>query len=187
MPIGQAKFGLLGGVADLGKLELIETKNITGVSSTTFSDLGSYNVHFLTVNDFQPVTDGTDLRIRFISGGTEYTGALYQRALQYITSAGGNGEDRTTTGTYLRATFNTGNGTNEKGNSYTYFYNLLDSSKYNFTTHHINVIGAEASTTQYSAFGSGVQTSAVSMDTIKLYNDSGNFTATASLYGIAES
>jgi hypothetical protein len=26
MPIGQAKFGLLGGVADLGKLELIETK-----------------------------------------------------------------------------------------------------------------------------------------------------------------
>ena len=35
-----------------GQLELIETQNITGVSSTTFSNLGDYNVHFLTVNDF---------------------------------------------------------------------------------------------------------------------------------------
>ena len=63
-----------------GQLELIETQNITGVSSTTFSSLGDYNVHFLTVNDFQPVTDGTDLRIRFISNGTEYTGTTYDYA-----------------------------------------------------------------------------------------------------------
>jgi len=33
MPIGQAKFGLLGGVVDPGKLELIETQTVTVVTS----------------------------------------------------------------------------------------------------------------------------------------------------------
>jgi len=37
MPIGQAKFGLLGGVADLGKLELIETINVTTSGTATFT------------------------------------------------------------------------------------------------------------------------------------------------------
>ena len=165
-----------------GQLELIETQNITGVSSTTFTSLGNYNVHFLTVNDFQPVTDGTDLRIRFISNGTEYTGSTYDYAYQYGTSGGSFSEVKSATATYLRATFNTGNATNEKGNSYTYFYNLIDSTKYSFTTHHISLLAGNSAFNM--AFGSGVQTNAVAMDTIKLYNDSGNFTATASLYGI---
>ena len=185
MPLGAGRFGLLGGVADLGKLELIETQTISGVSSTTFSSLGDYNVHFLTVNDFQPIQDGTDLRIRFISSGTEYTGTTYQRALQYGTGLGSFLEEKSTTGTYLRATFNTGNATNEKGNSYTYFYNLLDSTKYNFTSHHISLTAAN--TDLNMGFGSGVQTNAVSMDTIKLYNAYNNYSADISLYGIAES
>ena len=59
MPIGQAKFGLLGGVADPGKLELIETKNVSSSSSAIFTSIqeSTYNVHFLTVNDFQPSDD----------------------------------------------------------------------------------------------------------------------------------
>jgi len=165
-----------------GQLELIETQNITGVSSTTFSNLGNYNVHFLTVNDFQPIQDGTDLRIRFISNGTEYTGTTYHRALQYGTGLGSFSYERSTTGTYLRATFNTGNATNEKGNSYTYFYNLLDSTKYNFTTHHISLTAAN--TDLNIGFGSGVQRNAVSMDTIKLYNAYNNYSADISLYGL---
>jgi len=167
-----------------GQLELIETQNITGVSSTTFSNLGDYNVHFLTVNDFQPIQNGTDLRIRFISNGTEYTGSFYQRALQYGTNGGTFAEEKSTTGTYLRATFNTGNATNEKTSSYTYFYNLLDNTKYNFTSHQISNIGAGSHPEFYMAFGSGVQTSAVSMDTIKLYNAYNNYEADISLYGI---
>ena len=169
-----------------GQLELIETQNITGVSSTTFSNLGDYNVHFLTVNDFQPVQNGTDLRIRFISNGTEYTGAFYQRAIQYGTNGGTFAEEKSTTGTYLRATFNTGNATNEKTSSYTYFYNLLDTTKYNFTSHQIANIGAGSHPEFYMAFGSGVQTSAVAMDTIKLYNAYNNYEADISLYGIKE-
>jgi len=167
-----------------GQLELIETQNITGVSSTTFSNLGDYNVHFLTVNDFQPIQNGTDLRIRFISNGTEYTGTTYQRALQYGTNGGTFAEEKSTTGTYLRATFNTGNATNEKTSSYTYFYNLLDTTKYNFTSHQIVNIGAGSHPEFYMAFGSGVQINAVSMDTIKLYNAYNNYEADVSLYGI---
>ena len=167
-----------------GQLELIETQNITGVTSTTFSNLGDYNVHFLTVNDFQPIQNGTDLRIRFISNGTEYTGTTYQRALQYGTNGGTFAEEKSTTGTYLRATFNTGNATNEKTSSYTYFYNLLDTTKYNFTSHQIVNIGAGSHPEFYMAFGSGVQINAVSMDTIKLYNAYNNYEADVSLYGI---
>lgn len=168
-----------------GQLELIETQNITGVSSTTFSSLGDYNVHFLTVNDFQPIQDGTDLRIRFLSNGTEYT-TNYQRALQYGYSTGTNGEEKNTAGDYFRAVFSTGSGTSEKGNSYTYLYNLTDSTKYNFATQHSVVVGAEATLTMKYMFGSYVQTSAVAMDTIKLYNVYNNVSADISLYGIKE-
>lgn len=167
-----------------GQLELIETQNITGVSSTTFSNLGNYNVHFLTVNDFQPVQDGTDLRIQFISNGTEYTGTTYQRALQYGTNGGTFAEEKSTTGTYFRATFNTGNATNEKGNSYTYLYNLTDSTKYSFATQQAVNIGAGSHPEFYSVFGSYVQTNTVSFDTIKLYNLYNNYEADISLYGI---
>jgi len=33
MPLGAARFGLLGGVVDLGKLELIHTENVSSASS----------------------------------------------------------------------------------------------------------------------------------------------------------
>ena len=36
MPLGAARFGLLGGVADLGKLELIETQTVSSVLSSRF-------------------------------------------------------------------------------------------------------------------------------------------------------
>ena len=49
MPLGAARFGLLGGVADLGKLELIETKTASS-TKVIFSSIqeSTYNVHFLT-------------------------------------------------------------------------------------------------------------------------------------------
>jgi hypothetical protein len=52
MPLGAARFGLLGGIADLGKLELIETQTI----SSAFADFTSiqestYNVHLFQLSD----------------------------------------------------------------------------------------------------------------------------------------
>jgi len=188
MPIGQAKFGLLGGVADLGKLELIETKTISGVSSAIFTSIqeSTYNVHFLTINDFQPSTDGTDCRIRFFENGVEESASVYQFALQYGFVTGlGFGESETTSIDRLRATVNVGNATNETGQSYCYFYNLGNSSKYSFQTMHTTLIH---NTSGYGfTFGGGVLPQASTVDQIKLFVDSGTFSCTASLYGIAES
>jgi len=49
MPLGAARFGLLGGVADLGKLELISTSTITDGSALVLTDLKEtiYNVHYI--------------------------------------------------------------------------------------------------------------------------------------------
>ena len=99
-----------------------------------------------------------------------------------IISNGSFSEVKSTTATYLRAIFNVGNNTNETGNSYTYFYNLFDSTKYNFTTHQMSLTASNSDINM--AFGSGVQRNAVSMDTIKLYNAYNNYEADISLYGI---
>ena len=66
MPIGQAKFGLLGGVADPGKLELIETQTASADSSVDFTDIKEdiYNVHFAIVN-ISLNGAGTSVNMRF--------------------------------------------------------------------------------------------------------------------------
>jgi len=58
MPLGAARFGL-GGVTDLGKLELIETQTFTSGSTVDFLTLNenTYNVHFVTFNNVQFSTD----------------------------------------------------------------------------------------------------------------------------------
>ena len=80
MPLGAARFGLSG--ADLGKLELIETQTVSGVSAINFTSIkeSTYNVHFLTVNDFQPATDNVILSIRFAESGTLETASVYHVA-----------------------------------------------------------------------------------------------------------
>ena len=84
MPIGQAKFGLLGGVVDPGKLELIETQTaISGDSAMDFTTLGSYNVHFLIATNYKGATDGQILNLRVSDdGGSTFKSAGYQYAYQ---------------------------------------------------------------------------------------------------------
>jgi|TARA_R100000482_G_C5085299_1_gene128093 hypothetical protein len=168
----------------VGTLELIETKTISSSASAIFTDIqeNTYNVHFLTINDFQPTTDGSDLRIRFYENGVEESASVYQYAYQYGTAGGSFGEVKSTGADHIRGTFNTGNSTNEKSHSYVYFYNLGDSSKYSFTTHQGMTI-SEVPTT-YMFFGSGVLPQTSTVDQIKLYRGAGTFDCTASLYGI---
>ena len=169
---------------DSGSLELIESKSISGSSSTIFTDIkeAKYNVHLLKIIDFQPATDGTDCRIRFFESGTEETASVYQFAFEYMTAGGSRQEVQDTSESYLRATFNTGNSTNEKANSYIYFYNLGVSTKYSYQTMH--TVLTNNSTDLNVAFGGGVLPQASTVNQIKLYNGSGNFTCTANLYGV---
>ena len=167
-----------------GSLQLIEEKSISGVSSAIFTDIkeAKYDVHFLQIIDYQPVSDGTDIRIRFYESGVEESASVYLFSFEYMTQGGSRQEVDSTGESYLRATFNTGNSTNEKANSYIYFYNLGVSTKYSYQTMH--TVLTNNSTDLNVAFGGGVLPQASTVNQIKLYNGSGNFTCTANLYGV---
>jgi hypothetical protein len=188
MPLGASRFGLLGGVLDLGKLELIETQTGSSVSSIDFTDLGSYNVHFLTINDYKVATDGQDMVIRLSDdGGSTYESSNYDWAHQVGQANGTFGEYKQTTPSSLEINRFNGSATNEKANAYVYLYNLLDSSKYSFST------SQATATLEFTArygmqFGSGVYHVASTINAIRLQATTGNISVTsASLYGIAES
>ena len=189
MPLGAARFGLLGGVADLGKLELIETKNVSASSSAIFTSIqeSTYNVHFMTVNNFAPSVDGTALACRFFESGVEESGAVYQYAIQYgcPNVSVGFGEEKSTGIAQFYLTASAGNGTNEVGNGYSYFYNLGDNAKYSF--HTVQSTVTRPATDYIFAFGSSVLPQASTVDQIKCFVTSGTFSADISLYGIAES
>jgi len=169
-----------------GSLQLIEEKSISGVSSAIFTDIkeAKYDVHFLEIIDYQPVSDGTDIRIRFYESGVEESASVYLFSFEYMVSTGSRQEVQSTGESYLRATFNTGNATNEKGNSYNYFYNLGNSSKYSFQT--MQTVLIQDNGNFNTAFGGGVLPQASAVDQIKLYNSGGNFSCTAKLYGVKQ-
>ena len=192
MPIGQAKFGLLGGVADLGKLELIETQtHSTDVASIDFTSIqeSTYNVHFLTFDDFQTASDNVEeFKIQFYESGVLETASVYQSAFQRGRTDGTFTEYRTTARDALYINQNGGNATNEKSCGYVYFYNLGDSSKYSF-------ISFQSSTTVVSTlilqmrFGGGVYTVAETINALRIDGDSFTGTPTGGnikLYGVKQ-
>jgi len=186
MPIGQAKFGLLGGVVDPGKLELIETQTVSNVAEVDFTNLGTYNVHFMTFNDIHSANNNVILSIRFYESGVLETASVYQYAYQYGNVNGSFGESRSTAQNRIYTLMNLGNATNETANGYSYFYNLIDSSKYSFSTFQSMTINATPNGNMN--FGSGVLPQASSVTGINVVMQSGNITSgTISLYGIAES
>ena len=172
-----------------GQLELIETQTVTStVSTVEFTDIKSsiYNVHLWTYNNAQ-VTDLNMLAVRFGADSSSYLTSGYQQASQYGMTSGSFGGLSSTSLTYLWDMFGyNGNTGNETQNGYAYFYNLGDSTKYNFATSHS--IGYQSSNIPITIFGSGVQTTAQSNNAIEISSRAsgsilqGDF----SLYGIKE-
>jgi len=171
-----------------GQLELIETKSITSsTASMIFSDIqeSTYNVHFLTYNNFQPVTSADRLGLRFFENGVEETASVYQYANQSNKASGAVAEVRTTADNHIRLGINVGTTTGNSDSGYIYCYNLGDSSKYSFTT--IHTTGIYYSSSDFTMeFGSGVLPQASTVNQIKLFIPTGNNIANlqASLYGI---
>ena len=187
MPIGQAKFGLLGGVVDPGKLELIETQTYSSaVSFVDFTsiDESTYNVHLMTINNLQTPSSVTHNNyFRFYESGTLETASVYQYARQSGNAGGSFSEPKSTSTTGMDIEFTFSDQLNQNG--YAYFYNLGDISKYSFSTYHFYTTRASDST---MTFGSAVLPQASTVDGIRLLTTSGNFTDfDVSLYGIAES
>ena len=167
-----------------GSLELIQEQTVSGVSSLIFSSIKEteFDVHFLQIINYHPVSDGTDIRIRFFESGVEESASVYAFAYQFNDDNQGNGQVSDTSETYIRGTFNVGNATNERGNAYHYFYDLADSSKFSFNTMMTTVRGNNGR--NLNAQGGGVLPQQSTVNQIKLFNASGNFDCTAKLYGI---
>jgi len=192
MPIGQAKFGLLGGVADLGKLELIETQTIS-TSSADFTSLSesTYNVHLFVYYDLiTPSATQTEFDLRVSDdGGTTYETTNYQFANQRGFASGSFGERKSTSQASIRLFGDLTGSANGKGNGYCYMYNAGDSGKYTFFTNHHSFF--QTNVAYGMEFGSSVYAVASTINAVKF-----NFGTTLatnieggkfSLYGIAES
>jgi len=170
-----------------GSLELIEEKSISSVSSTIFTDIKEnvYDVHYLTIQNYVATSDGIALKCRFFENGVEESASVYQFANQYGSPGNaGFAESKSTGATEFSLTTSTGNQAHEIGNSYLYFYNLGNSSKYSFNTLQTTSIRLDGS--YIMMFGGGVLPQASLVDQIKVFVTSGTFSATAKLYGVKQ-
>jgi hypothetical protein len=122
------------------------------------------------------------LYLRLYESGVLETASVYQYANQFGATTGSFSELKSTGATQLLLSF-----TNQHQNQgYIYLYNLGNSSKYSFITHH-NFVDDSGNSRFFFDFGSGVLPQASTVDGIRIFPQTSNFTGTVSLYGIAES
>ena len=170
-----------------GQLELIETQTVSSVAQVDFTAIqeSTYNVHFLTVNNYQANTDNTILTIDLFENGVLET-SNYQVAIQGGRANGTFSEYKSTSSTNGIANIGSGidNASASSSNGYCYFYNLGDSTKYSFSTYQWSYIYY---TNVYEMnFGSGVLPQASTVDGFRVIPNAGTFSADLSLYGIKE-
>ena len=185
MPLGAARFGLLGGVADLGKLELIETQTFsTSVAQIDFTDIQEdiYNVHLLTGTVIFGSGNADLLSMRFFESGVLETASVYQVARQINRANGTQAEERSTGVGDIYF----GEICLEPQSFYVYIYNAGDSSKYTFTTQHLTTV--DTANNYIATFGSGVLPQNSVVDGIRLwgrtYGNNIGEDFDVSLYGI---
>ena len=174
-----------------GSLELIESQTFSStVSAVDFTSIKEsvYDVHYLQIQNSGNVTDNRRLTCRFFEGGVLETASVYQRACQVAKADGTQFVEVNSAGAdELRMVDNTGgNSTGEKANSYTYFYNLGNSSKYSFMTYH-SIVGNITGSASLE-FGGGVLPQASTVDGIRvLINDDSDFDSfSMKLYGVKQ-
>ena len=134
MPIGAARFGLLGGIADLGKLELLQTTTISS-SIPAFTSLSesTYNVHLFT---FTGIHFGSQSEFGYQlsdDGGSTYE-TSYHFANRRITEQSSVSDRKSTGQATARLFGDISNNALSAGNGYMYLYNAGISSKYTFAS-----------------------------------------------------
>jgi hypothetical protein len=172
-----------------GQLELIQTQTISSaVAGVDFTNLGTYNVHFITVHSFSSATDFGALSLRVSTdGGSSFKTSGYQYGNQY-NNAGGNGEQRSTNEDDITQMTPPNSGASPNAsNGYAYLYNFSDTAKYSYVTWGSTaVISYNGGYEGYN--GAGVYPVAESHNAFRLYpqNASNADNGTISLYGIKE-
>ena len=168
-----------------GQLEHIITQTASSDSFIDFTAIqeSTYNVHFLTVNNYQANTDNTILTIDCFESGVLKTSG-YQVAIQGGRANGTFSEYKSTSSTNGIVNIGSGidNASASSANGYCYFYNLGDNTKYSFSTFQWSYIYY---TNVYEMnFGSGVLPVASLVDGFRVIPNAGTFSADLSLYGI---
>ena len=170
-----------------GQLELIQTQTITSSTATMdFINLAdtSYNVHFLTLNNVGGTDNNFSLQIRFSTdNGSSFVSTGYQYAQLLLDTNGSGFESKSTNDIGIFPIANLTQ--NQTGGDYMYLYNLLDSSKFSFTTNQSMYETTGPGNVFRSWFGSGVLPTATTHNAFRLIFNTGNIAnLQASLYGI---
>ena len=120
------KVGELGGT-----LQLI-TSNSSDNSAQTleFNDclVGNYDVYLIQWNNFVPANDENMLYFRLKNASGEISSG-YERANFYNTAAGGSGESKSTSSSYLRIMGGGGSSTGENASGHIYIYGASTSER----------------------------------------------------------
>ena len=172
-----------------GSLKLIEEQTISSsTAAVDFTNLGNFDVHFLTLSNFVGANDGTGIYVRLSNnGGSSFISSSYQyfRQRNYISSNSSyTQEGKSTSLSYLTYLGYCGNATGEAGNSHAYFYNLLDSSKYSCSTYH-SVNGHQTGHID-TWFGGGIYPTAQTHNALRVYGSANIESAKIKLFGVKQ-
>ena len=173
-----------------GSLELIEEQTVSGVSAIDFTSIqeAQYDVHLLQWSGIYLASSTQNyLELRFSNnGGTSYINSAYQYVSQYVGTNGQFGQLKNTSGSAIqKISYSATSGQSYVQNAYVYLYNLGNSSKYSFTTHHS--FNSATSSANWGYFGGGVYPTAEVHNAIKVFSNAGtNFSGTAKLYGVKQ-
>ena len=169
---------------NFGQLELIQTQTASNVNALDFTSIqeSTYNIHFITVTNFQATGSSTGGKVELFESGVIETGSVYH--YYYQERDNGTGAD-----TENRSTSSTGTGIDydfdpaTPRNNYFYLYNAGDSTKYTF--YNFMYTGMNNGGHVYK-FGGGVLPQASVVDGFRIQSSNTNNINidSVSLYGI---
>jgi len=172
----------------VGTLELIQTQTVDdsdfseSILYVDFTNLADYGVHFLVYSDFQGQGYGYP-SVRFSNdGGSSFEASGYSYAY-WNTAESTVNEGKSNSADTIRL----GANQYQNMNGYIYFYNLLDSTKYSFTSSQNSNVGGNNVSKDVS-FGYGMYPTAEVHNAIRFrFNNATKIGALKiSLYGIKE-
>jgi len=168
-----------------GSLENINRQSITSGTTVEFTDLKDYNVHMVTLNEFQSDSASTGSVNGRLSndGGTSYIATASYHRFFYRTKVGGASPSaiQGTTFTQMESFFSLDTDYSASS-SVIFFYNLLDSDKYSKVT-----FISQNGVTDWVYFGGFMLPIAETHNAIQFYLTAGNFASgEARLYGLKE-
>ena len=178
------KVGELGGT-----LQLI-TSNSSDNSAQTleFNDclVGNYDVYLIQWKNFVPANDENMLYFRLKNASGEISSG-YERANFYNTAAGGSGESKSTSSSYLRIMGGGGNGAGELANGHIYIYGASTSERtaVSLSTSYIDQNGTYTSIMGGGVYDTAEVSTGVMFRSISSGGTLGNInTLDVSIYGV---